>query len=116
MKGNGYCSNVNGYDNVARRYYVGMSHEEARQICQLDEGCVAYTYSLDPYIAKESSLNVVLYSTTLCTADCGITTWKDNPYLITQARNQVGSSNWNTAKCYIKRKYADFNAKCNLRH
>ena len=114
MVGNGYCADINGMDNVARMYYVRMSHEEARDICQFDEGCVAYAQALDPYVKERDVENVVLYSTTLCTTDCSITAWKENPDLIKQAGNDLALTKWNTGKCYVKRKYDDFISKCNL--
>ena len=89
-----------------------MSHEEAREICRLDDGCVAYTYSLDPYVAKDGALNVVLYSTTICTDDCGVTTWKEDPNLIIKAANIPNYANWATAKCYVKRTADDIMQKC----
>ena len=87
-----------------------MSHEEARQICRNDEGCVAYTYAMDS-MTNPNVDNVIIYSTKLCTYNCDVTTWKDDLSLITQVNP---SSHWNTAKCYLKRSHQDYYLdKCN---
>ena len=111
MDGNGYCTDSQRTDLVARKYYAGMSHEEAREICELDEGCVAYTYSLDTYVANNGD-NVVIYSNTVCSHDCGVTTWQDDPNSIKQASNDPGYTRWVTSKCYVKRNNADYYTKC----
>ena len=101
LDGNGYCNDVENGDTVARIYYRGMSHEKAREICELDDGCVAYTYSLDHMNTNYD--NVVLYSSQLCIHNCENTQWQDNPALIKQAGNVGNLTNWMTAKCYKKR-------------
>ena len=107
MDGNGVCTDSNNLDKVARRYYKGMSHEKAREICGSDEKCVAYTYSLD-YMTQTNFENVIIYSSNNCARDCGSTQWQDNNSLIKQASNVDSNGNqysnqWVTAKCYIKR-------------
>ena len=106
MSGNGYCTNSDNGDGVARRYYTGMSHETARNICEEDETCVAYTYSLD-YMTDTSTENVVIYSSRLCTNDCSTRDWENNPGLIKQASNVHDYARWRTAKCYRKKSLAD---------
>ena len=46
IEGNGYCADSNGYHDVAKTHYKKMPHEKAREICRMDDGCVAYSYSL----------------------------------------------------------------------
>ena len=60
MTGNGYCTNSDNGDGVARRYYSGMSHEEARNICEEEATCIAYTYSLDYFHFLELDFHNIL--------------------------------------------------------
>ena len=112
MDGNGYCTDAQRTDLVARKYLVGMSHKEARKICELDEGCVAYAYSLDSYLEKNGLENVVLYTNTICSHHCGVTTWQDDPNSIKQASNDPRSAIWTTGKCYVKKSSTDYYKKC----
>ena len=116
MDGNGYCTDSDNRDNFARRYYKGMSHENAREICGSDEKCVAYTYSLD-FMTQTNYENVVIYSSNNCAQDCGSTQWQDNPSLIKQARNVVGNVDnaWVTGKCYKKRSLLTVKMICSYR-
>ena len=104
MAGNGYCTDANNGDGVARRYYSRMSHENAREICELDAKCIAYTYSPD-YMSDASNSNVVMYTSNskLCTNDCSNTQWLHNPTLIKQASNIHNYAPWRTSKCYRKK-------------
>ena len=104
LPGNGYCTDSNNADAVARIYYKLMPHERARNICSMDQKCVAYTYALD-YVSDSGSNNVVMYSSGTCTNDCSNTNWQDNPALIKQASNVHDYANWRTAKCYRKKVY-----------
>ena len=45
LPGNGYCTDSSNADAVARIYYKLMPHERAREICSMDQKCVAYTYA-----------------------------------------------------------------------
>ena len=86
-----------------------MTHEEAREICQNDDDCVAYAYSLDNMLRPGNYNNVIIYSSTLCEKFCDVDIWQQNSDLITQTGNNY---NWNDGKCYVKRSY-DYNVnKC----
>ena len=111
LDGNGICSNSGGSYQVARAMYIGMSHEEARKICSFDDGCVAYSYSLDNYVAK-TGYSAYLFTTTPCTSSCGVTSWQTDPSLIEKASNANNNANWVTGKCYVKRNAADIMQKC----
>ena len=111
LDGIGRCSNSGGFYQVARTNYKSMSHEEAREICRLDDGCVAYSYSLDNYVAK-SGVSTIMFTTTHCNADCGDTSWHNDPSLIKKASNPDNNPSWVTGKCYVKRNAADIMQKC----
>ena len=105
MTGNGYCTDSNNSDGYARIYYKGMSHAEARKICESDNGCVAYTFSFEYQNGYPNDDNTIIYSSTLCTHDCSKTEWQDNPFLIKQASNIGNSAQWRTGKCYRKKSF-----------
>ena len=89
-----------------------MPYEEVRDICQNDDGCVAYAYSLDNMLRDNSNyVNAIIYSTTLCTNNCEEDSWQQNPDLITQTGN---NGQWNDGKCYVKRSYDYYVNKCKV--
>ena len=111
LDGNGICSNAGGSYLVARAMYIGMSHEEAREICRFDDGCVAYSYSLDNYVTK-AGYSTIMFTTTHCTKNCDVTSWHNDPSLIINASNAHNNAKWVTGKCYVKRNQADIMKKC----
>ena len=112
IEGNGFCLDSNGFKDVAKINYKKMTHEEAREICQNDDGCVAYAYSLDNMLRDNSNyVNAIIYSTTLCTNNCEEDSWQQNPDLITQTGN---NGQWNDGKCYVKRSYDYYVNKCKV--
>lgn len=108
LDGNGICTTADGKYDVARRHYVVMSHEEAREICRFDDGCVAYSFSLQKYIAK-SGTSTIMFTTTNCEFSCDNTAWKDDPSLI-----QKAGPSWVTHKCYVKRNAVEMLTKCGV--
>ena len=108
IEGNGYCSDASGNHDVAKIHYKKMSHEEARGICRADNGCVAYAFSLSR-LSLPNSIDVIIYSDTLCTDWCTVTDWQANSDLITQTAD---NGSWNDGKCYVKRSYDHYFNKC----
>ena len=110
IDGNGYCADSNGNHDVAKIHYKKMPHEKAREICRMDDGCVAYSYSLDNMLRDNSIYNnVVIYSNNLCTDFCGNDYWQTDSNLITQTEN---NGQWDDGKCYVKRNYDYYLKKC----
>ena len=87
-----------------------MSHEEAREICLADDGCIAYAFSLSR-LSLSNSINVIIHSNTLCTEWCTVNDWQTNSDFITQTAD---NGSWNDGKCYVKRNYDHYFKKCVL--
>ena len=110
IEGNGYCADSNGNHDVAKIFYMNMPHEDARKICQMDEQCVAYAYSMDNELNINGIYhNVVIHSNTSCTTNCGNDELQANSYLIKQTNSD---GQWNGGKCYVKRSYDYYLNKC----
>lgn len=77
IDGNGYCVDSNGNHDVAKFHYKKMPHEKARDICRMDDGCVAYSYSLDNMLRDNSIYNnAIIYSNNSCSDYCGNDDWQ----------------------------------------
>ena len=76
----------------------------------MDDGCVAYSYSLDNMIRDNSIYNnAIIYSNNSCTDYCGNDYWQTDSNLITQTNN---NGQWDDGKCYVKRNYDYYLKKC----
>ena len=110
MEGNGYCADSNGNHDVAQTLYMSMPHEEARKICRLDDQCVGYSYSLNNLLRDDGIYhNVIMYTNSSCTTNCGNDAWQTNADLITQT---INNGQWDDGKCYVKRDYYYYLDKC----
>ena len=94
VPGEGWCQNNAGGEGTTRKFEHCLSNDLAASRCTSDPDCVAYAYD-------DQSNNLVLYTSSGCTAGCSYTSWLEDRSQITQA-GRGGQWWWKYAKCRVK--------------